>query len=391
MPANLTQQYLKAEAEYRRASTPEEELECLQVMLRELPKHKGTDKLNAELKQKISKVKKELQQPQAKGKRGGVRILRQGAGRAVIIGGPNAGKSQLLRSLTRATPEVAPYPFTTTEPTPGMMPWEDVMVQLIDTPPITSDYLDPVTQGLIRGADLVLLMVDLGLDDGIDGLQAVLDHVVSTKTRWRTSIRFGFTASVFGRCTVSTPFFNSAAIFVASIDSPTANVRKKSPTPYSAYRYWTPLCRGWTRPRMLSCLSSKRMSRSLASTPGRSPYSSSSSRSPRCRTAACRSRSPESARRSQHPLDSLALQSRTCQVLLDTRAGIWPACLRCSPLCTQQQRSAAAAQSARTSIRRGRLSGTLGSETVSTPCFSSALTCSASTTCGSSKIRANLP
>ena len=183
MPANLTQQYLKAEAEYRRASTPEEELECLQVMLRELPKHKGTDKLNAELKQKISKVKKELQQPQAKGKRGGVRILRQGAGRAVIIGGPNAGKSQLLRSLTRATPEVAPYPFTTTEPTPGMMPWEDVMVQLIDTPPITADYLDPVTQGLIRGADLVLLVVDLGLDDGVDGLQAVLDHLASTKTR----------------------------------------------------------------------------------------------------------------------------------------------------------------------------------------------------------------
>jgi uncharacterized protein len=183
MPANLTQQYLKAEAEYRRASTPEEELDCLQVMLRELPKHKGTDKLNAELKQKISKIKKELQQPQPKGKRGGLRIMRQGAGRAVIIGGPNAGKSQLLRSLTRATPEVAPYPFTTTEPTPGMMPWQDVMVQLIDTPPITADYFEPVTQGLIRGADLVLLMVDVGMDDGIDALQAVLDHLALTKTR----------------------------------------------------------------------------------------------------------------------------------------------------------------------------------------------------------------
>ncbi|MCL4204846.1 MAG: 50S ribosome-binding GTPase [Pirellulaceae bacterium] len=183
MPANLTAQYLKAEAEYRRASTPEEELECLQVMLRELPKHKGTDKLNAELKQKISKVKKDLQQPQAKGKRGGIKIPRQGAGRAVVIGGPNAGKSQLLRSLTRATPEVAPYPFTTIEPVPGMMPWEDVMVQLIDTPPITADYFDPVTQGLIRGADLAVLMVDLGLDEGIDGLQAVLSHLASTKTR----------------------------------------------------------------------------------------------------------------------------------------------------------------------------------------------------------------
>jgi hypothetical protein len=88
-----------------------------------------------------------------------------------------------LRSLTRATPEVAPYPFTTIEPVPGMMPWEDVMVQLIDTPPITADYFDPVTQGLIRGADLAVLMVDLGLDEGIDGLQAVLSHLASTKTR----------------------------------------------------------------------------------------------------------------------------------------------------------------------------------------------------------------
>ncbi len=184
MPANLTQQYLKAEEAYRRASSPEEELECLQLMLRELPKHKGTDKLNAELKQKISKVKKDLEGGKGKAKKAsGFKLLRQGAGRGVIIGGPNAGKSQLLRSLTRAMPEVAPYPFTTREPIPGMMPWEDVFVQLVDTPPITADVFDPVTQGLIRGADLVLLLVDLGSDDGIDALQAVLDHLNSTKTR----------------------------------------------------------------------------------------------------------------------------------------------------------------------------------------------------------------
>ncbi len=184
MPANLTAQYLKAEAAYRRAGSPEEELECLQEMLRELPKHKGTDKLQAELKQKISKVKKELQQGKAAGgKRGGFRIPRQGAGRVVIIGAPNTGKSQLLASLSRATPEVAPYPFSTREPIPGMMPWEDVMVQLIDTPPITPDVLDPATVGLIRGADLVLLLVDLGSDDGIEEVQAVVDKLNETRTR----------------------------------------------------------------------------------------------------------------------------------------------------------------------------------------------------------------
>ena len=184
MPANLTPQYLKAEEEYRRAATVEEELQCLQLMLKEIPKHKGTDKLQAELKAKIAKAKKDQQVEKSSGKKGrGFRIPRQGAGVAVILGGPNAGKSQLQASLTRASPEIAPYPYTTKIAAPGMMPWEDVYVQLIDTPPITADYLETYSQGLIRAADLALLVVDLGSDDGIEECQAVLDRLGDTKTR----------------------------------------------------------------------------------------------------------------------------------------------------------------------------------------------------------------
>ena len=183
MPANLTQQYHKAEAKYRQATTPEEELAALQEMLREMPKHKGTDKLQADLKQKISKLKKDAETAKKSAGRPGFKLVRQGAGTVVLLGGPNAGKSQLICALTKAKPEVAPYPFTTREPHPAMMPWEDVMVQLVDTPPITADFFEATMHGLIRGADLALLLVDLGSDDGVEQCQELLERLGETKTR----------------------------------------------------------------------------------------------------------------------------------------------------------------------------------------------------------------
>lgn len=188
MPANLTQQYKKAEDNYRRAETLEEELRWLQVMLAEMPKHKGTDHLQAKLKTQISQVKKNIESQKSRGSSSGgstrsFRVPRQGAGTAVIIGGPNAGKSQLLATLTRATPEIAPYPFTTKLPQPGMMAWEDVFVQLIDTPPITSDFLEPYIVGMLRSADLALLMINLNDDSGMEQAKEVLDKLQTTKTR----------------------------------------------------------------------------------------------------------------------------------------------------------------------------------------------------------------
>lgn len=186
MPANLTPIYKKAEQAYREATTAEEELQCLQVMLREMPKHKGTDALQAELKAKISKAKKSMEAERAAGKKGGgmsFRIPKQGAGMAIILGGPNAGKSQLLASLTKATPKIGAHPFTTQLPQPGMMPWEDVTVQLIDTPPITPDFIEPYTYGLIRGANLALLMMDASSDDGVEACAEVWEKLQAGRTR----------------------------------------------------------------------------------------------------------------------------------------------------------------------------------------------------------------
>lgn len=184
MAANLTPQYRKAEDAYRQATSAEDELRCLQEMLRELPKHKGTDRLHAELKQKISRAKKDVDAARSAGKRStSIRIPRQGAGRVVIIGGPNAGKSLLLSRLTRATPEIADYPFTTREPMPGMMDWKGCSIQIIDTPPIAQASMDVSVQGLVRGADLVLLVVDVGHDEGLDYASEALTRLHATKTR----------------------------------------------------------------------------------------------------------------------------------------------------------------------------------------------------------------
>jgi ribosome-interacting GTPase 1 len=184
MAANLTPQYLKAEEQYRRATTTEDELKALEVMLREMPKHKASEKLQSDLKQKISRAKKEIEAQKKSGpKAHSVRIPRQGAGTAILLGGPNAGKSQLLASLTRALPVVADYPFSTHAPLPGMMPYEDVMVQLIDTPPITSEFLEPYVQGLVRAADAAVLLLDLANDEGPELCQQVIGRLAATKTR----------------------------------------------------------------------------------------------------------------------------------------------------------------------------------------------------------------
>jgi ribosome-interacting GTPase 1 len=185
MAVNLTPQYHEAEEAFKRARTAEERLECLRRMWVEIPKHKASEKLQAELKTKISDTKKELEKERRNPtKKGGVsyRIPHQGAGQVIVVGGPNVGKSCLLTKLTRATPEVAPFPFTTREPSAGMMSWEDVRVQLIDTPPITADYIESYLSSMVRSADGCLLLVDLGDDDGPFAAQAVLDRLEQVKT-----------------------------------------------------------------------------------------------------------------------------------------------------------------------------------------------------------------
>jgi ribosome-interacting GTPase 1 len=165
MPANLPPEYLEAEKRYRAAKNPTEKLVCLEDMLTLLPKHKGTDKLRADLRRRISKVKSSSQAQKSGGKRESpFQIDKEGAGQVVVVGPANVGKSALVARLTNANPEVADFPLTTWKPTPGMMPVENIQIQLVDTPPLNRDYVEPELLDLIRRCDLILLVVDLQTD-----------------------------------------------------------------------------------------------------------------------------------------------------------------------------------------------------------------------------------
>lgn len=180
MAVNLPPQYHDAEARYKKGRTPEEKLAALREMWVILPKHKASEKVQAELKTKISELNDEIEHAKLGPKKaapGTFKIPKQGAGQVVLLGPPNAGKSRLITRLTKAAPAVAPYPFTTREPVPGMMEFEDVRIQLVDLPPITADHYEHFITEITRGADAAILFIDLSDDDGPVATQAVIDRL----------------------------------------------------------------------------------------------------------------------------------------------------------------------------------------------------------------------
>jgi len=162
MPTNLPPEAVEAERRYRAAETIDEKIATLEEYISAIPKHKGTDHLRADLRRKLSKLRETARSRRRTTKQVSLyHIDREGVGQVVIIGPPNVGKSALVANLTNANPEVAEYPFTTWTPTPGMMEVENVQVQLIDTPPLNREFIEPEMLNLLRRADLILLMVDL--------------------------------------------------------------------------------------------------------------------------------------------------------------------------------------------------------------------------------------
>ena len=165
MPANLTPAYHAAEKRYRQANTPEEKIEALREMYAVMPKHKGTDKLQADIKRRIAQLKEASKKAPAARQVPLWVIDKIGAGQVPVIGPPNAGKSALIARLTHAEVRVAEYPFTTQTPAPAMMPFQNIQIQLIDTPAWCVDFDVGWIPELARRADACVLVADLSRPD----------------------------------------------------------------------------------------------------------------------------------------------------------------------------------------------------------------------------------
>lgn len=185
MPANLPPEYFDAEKRFREASTPQEKILALEDLIATVPKHKGTDRLRGDLRRKLAQLRKEAIKKAKKGGKGSLYVVeKEGAAQIALVGFPNAGKSSILASLTNATPVIAEYPISTLTPLPGMMPFEDIQIQLVDLPPIGNEATDGWVSGILRYADALLLIIDLTED-----AEAQAELLIEQMERWNIKIR----------------------------------------------------------------------------------------------------------------------------------------------------------------------------------------------------------
>jgi hypothetical protein len=174
MPANLTPASHKAEEAFRQARTATEKIAALEEMYATLPKHKGTEKMQADIRRRMAKLREAGEQGKAHAGVDRFHVEKHGAGQFVLIGTPNSGKSALVGALTKAHVNVAPYPFATHGPVPGMMTYEDIQIQLVDLPPVTAEGMPPGMTGTVRAADGILLCADLAAPDLLDQVDVCL-------------------------------------------------------------------------------------------------------------------------------------------------------------------------------------------------------------------------
>lgn len=180
MPTNLPPEYFDAEKRFKQAVSFQEKITALEELISTVPKHKGTDKLRADLRRKLSQLREEAIRKKKSGKGALYTVEKQGAAQIALAGFPNSGKSSILKALTNASPVIADYPMSTVMPLSGMMPYEDIQFQLVDLPPVGNESTDGWVSGILRNAGLLMLVIDLSIDPDIQA-----DLLIEQLSGWR--------------------------------------------------------------------------------------------------------------------------------------------------------------------------------------------------------------
>lgn len=166
MPANLPPDARAKWLKVMEARTKEEKLQALMEFLSAVPKHKGTEKLVMQVRRQIARLREEIEQEKAKRRGGGgpsFFVEKEGDVQLVLLGFPNSGKSALFGALTGLEVASSEAPFETEKPQPGMMVWEGLEVQVVDTPSLVPSEGSPRNSQILAlafNADALALVVD---------------------------------------------------------------------------------------------------------------------------------------------------------------------------------------------------------------------------------------
>jgi len=156
MTVNAGPEYFAAEKRYFTAQTTEEQISCLEEMIRLAPKHKSSEAFVANLKQRLKKLIEKQEKAKSSGKSSRKSIKKEGF-QVVLLGFPNSGKSSLLAKLTNAKPKISDNPFTTKSPEIGTLIYQGTKAQIVDLPSIGSEFFDI---GIVNTADLIMMIVE---------------------------------------------------------------------------------------------------------------------------------------------------------------------------------------------------------------------------------------
>ena len=146
--------YQRAEQEYQEATSDEERIACLEIMMKEVPKHKSSENMRKNLTNRYKKLKMNVAKQKKSGK-GGQAGIKKADMQVVLTGFPNSGKSTLFKTLTSLNTKISPHPFTTFKPQLGTFHFEDAPIQIIDTPSFPNH-----DKSLINSTDTLLFVIE---------------------------------------------------------------------------------------------------------------------------------------------------------------------------------------------------------------------------------------